>query len=135
MPATVGGCLCGDLRYAASGEPAVTSICHCRDCQKQTGSAFMEVVAFPKEAFSLRGTPQTFTNAGDSGRKLDRSFCPRCGTTVVVEAEGFPGMALVMGGTLDDTRWLKPTMALFCERAQPWVGTRPEMKNFEQMPS
>jgi len=49
------------------------------------------------------------------GRKLDRKFCARCGSAVFVEAEGFPGMALIMGGTLDDTSWLKPTMALFCD--------------------
>jgi hypothetical protein len=69
------------------GEPPVTSICHCRDCQKQTGSAFMEVVAVPGERFSLHGSPPTFTNEGDSGRKLHRHFCPRCGTTVMVSAE------------------------------------------------
>src|SRR4051794_36974914 len=97
--------------YSASGEPVVTSIiCHCRDCQRQTGSAFVEVVAVPKEAFLVQGRLQTFTNAGDSGRKLDRKFCPRCGSAVFVEAEGFPGMALIMGGSLDDTSWLKPTM-------------------------
>ena len=134
MPSIEGGCLCGDLRYSATGEPAVASICHCRDCQKQTGSAFMEVVAVPVERFSLRGSPSTFTNDGDSGRKKHRQFCPRCGTTVMLEAEGFPGMALVMGGTLDDTAWLQPTMALFCERAQPWLESRPEMKTFARMP-
>jgi hypothetical protein len=112
----------------------VTSICHCRDCQKQTGSAFMEVIAVPREALTPRGEPRVFTNAGDSGRKLNRSFCPRCGTTVVIEAEGFAGMALVMGGTLDDPSWLRPTMALFCERAQPWLEARPEMETFARMP-
>jgi len=45
MPRMIGGCLCGDVRYLASGDPVVTSICHCRDCQKQIGSAFVEVVA------------------------------------------------------------------------------------------
>jgi hypothetical protein len=115
VPNMNGGCLCGDVRYSASGEPAVTSICHCRDCQRRTGSAFVEVVAVPKEAFSVQGRLQTFTNTGDSGRKLDRKFCPRCGSAVFVEAEGFPGMALIMGGTLNDTSWPKPTMALFCD--------------------
>ena len=72
MPNMNGGCLCGDVRYSASGEPVVTSICHCRDCQRRTGSAFVEVVAVPKEAFSVQGRLQTFSNTGDSGRKLDR---------------------------------------------------------------
>ena len=135
VPNMNGGCLCGDVRYSASGEPVVTSICHCRDCQRRTGSAFVEVVAVPKEAFSVQGRLQTFTNTGDSGRKLDRKFCPRCGSPVFVEAEGFPGMALIMGGTLDDTSWLKPTMALFCASAQPWLAITQEMKSFPRMPS
>jgi len=73
-------------------------------------------------SFSIQGRLQTFTNTGDSGRKLDRKFCARCGSAVFVEAEGFPGMALIMGGTLDDTSWLKPTMALFCDSAQHYLA-------------
>ncbi len=69
----------------------------------------------PAETFKLQGKLKTFIIAGDSGRKKYSKFCPRCGTAVVIEAEGFPGMALIMGGTLDDPSWLKPTMALFCE--------------------
>ena len=89
----------------------------------------------PKEAFSVQGGLQTFTNTGDSGRKLDRKFCLRCGSPVFVEAEGFPGMALIMGGTLDDTTSLTPTMALFCDSAQPWLAISHEMKSFPRMPS
>jgi hypothetical protein len=135
MPNMNGGCLCGDLRYSASGDPVVTSICQCRDCQKQTGSVFVEVVAVPNEAFSVQGRLQIFTNAGDSGRKLNRKFCSRCGSVVVIEAEGFPGMALIMGGTLDDPSWLNPTMALFCDSAQPWLTITHEMNRFPRMPS
>jgi hypothetical protein len=89
----------------------------------------------PKEAFSVQGELQTFTHAGDSGRKLHRKFCPRCGSPVFVEAEGLPGMALIMGGTLDDTSWLKPTMALFCDSAHPSLAITHQMKSFPRMPS
>jgi len=135
MPNMNGGCLCGDVRYSATGEPVVTSVCHCQHCQKQTGSAFVEVVAVPKDAFTFQGTLETFTNAGDSGRKKEQRFCPRCGSAVFIEAEGFPGMILIMGGTLDDTSWLKPTMNLFCDSAQPWVAITKETKNFARMPT
>ncbi len=89
----------------------------------------------PMEAFSIQGRLQTFTYAGDSGRKKNCKFCPRCGSPVFVEAEGFPGMALIMGGTLDDTSWLKPTMALFCDSTLPWLAITHEMKGFPRMPS
>ena len=74
-------------------------------------------MAFPAEAFKLQGKLETFTIAGDSGRKKHSKFCPRCGTAVVIKAEGFPDMALIMGGTLDDPSLVKPTMALFCDWA------------------
>jgi hypothetical protein len=130
-----GGCLCGDVRYSASGDPVVTSICHCQQCQKQTGSAFVEVVAVKEGDFSIQGTLQTYTYAGDSGRKKNAKFCSRCSTVICIEAEGFPGMALTMGGTLDDPSWLKPTMALFCDSAQPWLAINHEMTDFPRMPT
>jgi hypothetical protein len=135
MPNMDGGCLCGDVRYGASGDPVVTSICHCKHCQKQTGSAFVEVVAVKKENFSAQGTLQTYTYVGDSGRKKHTKFCPRCSAAVFIEAEGFPGLALIMGGTLDDPSWLRPTMALFCDSAQPWVEAKHEMTEFPRMPT
>jgi hypothetical protein len=92
-------------------------------------------VAVPNENFSVHGKLQIFTIAGDSGRKKNSKFCPRCGSVVVVEAEGFPGMALIMGGTLDDSTWLNPTMALFCDSEQPWAAVSHEIKRFPGMPS
>jgi hypothetical protein len=130
-----GGCLCGDVRYSASNDPVVTSICHCQQCQKQTGSAFVEVVAINEGDFSVQGKVQNFTYAGDSGGNKHSKFCPRCGTVVFVEAECFPGRVLIMGGTLDDPSWLRPTMALFCEAAQPWVASKHEMREFRRMPT
>jgi hypothetical protein len=135
MPDLKGGCLCGDVRYSASGDPVVTSICHCQQCQKQTGSAFVEVVAVKEGDFSIQGTLQTYTYAGDSGREKNAKFCSRCSTVVFIEAEGFPGMALIMGGTLDDPSWLKPTMALFCDSAQPWLAINHEMTDFPRTPT
>ena len=135
MPNMDGGCLCGDVRYSATGEPNVISTCHCTDCQKQSGSAFVEVVAVPNDTFMLHGTTHSFTYAGDSGRKKTGSFCPRCGSMLTIYAEGFPGMTLIMGGTLDDTSWLKPTIQLFCDSAQPWVAISRDTKNHPRMPT
>jgi hypothetical protein len=113
----------------------VTSICHCQQCQKQTGSAFVEVVAVKEDDFLVQGTLQTFTYSGDSGRKKHSKFCPKCSAVVFLEAEGFPGLVLIMGGTLDDPSWLRPTMALFCEASQPWIASKHEMAEFSQMPT
>jgi hypothetical protein len=134
MPNLVGGCLCGSLRYSASGEPTATSICHCTDCQKQTGSAFLEVVVVPKTAFSISGQSQQYSNAGESGRKLARVFCPRCASTVMLDVELYPDSALIMAGTLDDASWFRPTVSLFCDSAQPWITMPEDVQKFDRMP-
>jgi hypothetical protein len=135
MPNLNGGPLCGDVRYSASNDPVTTSICHCRQCQKQTGSAFVEVVAVNESDFSVQGKPQSFTYVGDSGRKKLSKFCPRCSMVVFIEAEGLAGRVLIMGGTLDDPSWPRPAMALFCEAAQPWIASRREMTECPRMPT
>ena len=66
----------------------------------------------PPTSIIASSTFTTEANAGDSGRKLTRSFCPRCGSMLVIDPEGFPGMTLIMGGTFDDTSRLKLTIWL-----------------------
>ena len=91
MPNMKGGCLCGDVRYSASGEPVVTSVCHCRDCQRRTGSAFVEVVAVPKEAFSVQGRLQSFTNTGAVGASWTANSVPAADRRFMSKPKGFLG--------------------------------------------
>src|SRR4051812_5725704 len=115
MPDMAGGCTCGALRYIASGEPIITAICNCTDCQRQTGSAFLELVAMPESAVSIEGPSRTFTIKGDSGRTLTRRFCSTCASVICLNTESHPGETLLMAGTLDDSKWVKPTAMLFCD--------------------
>lgn len=134
MPQIAGGCLCGKVRYSASGDPAFVGVCHCTDCQKFTGSAFAIVVAVPKEALTVQGTLSTFHKAGDTGKSTSRSFCPQCGSSVIDEAEVMPGIAMLGAGTLDDSSWLKPGMQIYCDSAQPWVQLGGNLQAFPKMP-
>ena len=54
--AFTGGCLCGRVRYTVEGEPNFSAVCHCRSCQRYTGSAFEPVMVFPSRPFRFRGT-------------------------------------------------------------------------------
>jgi Glutathione-dependent formaldehyde-activating enzyme len=63
-----GGCLCGAVRYTAETDPTSATVCHCRDCQKFTRSAFAALVRVPKEALTIEGTFKTFSSLGGSGR-------------------------------------------------------------------
>ena len=55
MATMTGRCLCGQVHYTVTGDPAFSGICHCRNCQRYTGSAFETVVAFPSETIKVQG--------------------------------------------------------------------------------
>jgi hypothetical protein len=134
MPAITGGCLCGKVRYSADTEPAFVGLCHCRDCQKFTGSAFAAVVGLPKSAVTVTGTLKSFSKLGDSGKSSRRMFCPECGASVVDEADAAPGLVMIGVGTLDDAGWVKPTSQIYCASAQPWVQLGGDMRRYDKTP-
>ena len=135
MPQIVGGCLCGRVRYKADTDPAFIGVCHCRNCQKTSGSAFGVVVAVPQPALTVQGQLKSFTDKGDSGKALYRRFCPSCGSSVLLESEAAPGMVMLNAGTLDDPGWVRPGMQIYCDSAQPWVQLGGGlMKSFPRMP-
>jgi hypothetical protein len=129
-----GGCLCGKVRYSADAEPAFVGVCHCKDCQKFTGSAFATVVALPKATLTISGPLTTYTKTGDTGKRAERSFCSVCGSSMVDEAEVMPGIVMIGTGTLDDASGIQPGAQIFCASAQPWVQLGGEMHRFEKMP-
>src|SRR6201984_1988327 len=101
-----GGCLCGAVRYTAEADPTSATVCHCRDCQKFTGSAFATLVRVTKEAVTIEGTFKTFSSLGGSGNPILRHFCPECGSSIAEEPGTRPGMIIINVGTFDD-----PTVA------------------------
>ena len=129
-----GGCLCGKVRYSADVDPIFTGVCHCRNCQRAGGSAFAILIAVPQSALDVNGPLKTYEDKGDSGNSVYRRFCPECGSTVMDEASAMPGVHVVLAGTLDDPSWLKPTMQIYCDSAQPWVSLSGEWQRFAKMP-
>ncbi|HXT80753.1 MAG TPA: GFA family protein [Acetobacteraceae bacterium] len=115
-----GGCLCGRIRYTITGEPVFSGLCHCRSCQRYTGSAFETVIAFPAEAVRITGALKTFHDTGDSGQPVHRSFCPDCGSGIIAQCDVLPGLTIVLAGGLDDPAVFKPTMDVYWSRVQPW---------------
>ena len=116
-----GGCLCGAVRYALKAEPALVGICHCRDCQRFTGSAFSFLVAVPLSGLEIEGATKTFAKPGDSGEPITRRFCAECGSSISEEAFTRPGLVLINGGTLDDPTPVTPTLEIYCGRELPWA--------------
>jgi len=72
--------VCVDGRYTLTGKPALSGLCHCRNCQGYTDTAFETVIAFPNASVSIQGELKTFQDTGDSGKPVHRRFCPNCGS-------------------------------------------------------
>jgi hypothetical protein len=125
MRQMTGGCLCGAVRYRLTGEPAMVAMCHCRTCQRNTGSAFSTNVAMRREAVVVAGNTVTTyeTRPEDGGPPFYRSFCSRCGSPVCAYGEAYPGILFVKAGTLDDPTAVAPTVQLWCSEQLPWVPT------------
>ena len=133
--AITGGCLCGRVRYTVEGEPNFAGVCHCRNCQRYTGSAFEPVMAFPNQAVDVQGNLNTYDDIGDSGKAVHRRFCPNCGSGVVAEVDTMPGVTIVLAGSLDDPAVFKPSMEIFCSSTQPWMLEPSDLrKRFDRMP-
>jgi len=134
MPEIKGGCLCGALRYSASGDPAFVGVCHCTDCQKFTGAPFGAILGVPKPALSVQGEMTSYAKTGDTGKTITRRFCPKCGSSLMDEADALPNIVMIGVGTLDDASWVKPGMQIYCDSAQSWVQLGGEMQRFAKMP-
>jgi hypothetical protein len=122
-----GGCLCGAVRYEANWPPIATVICHCRNCQKQSGSALSVVAVLPRTGLQVTGTLTVFEDRAESGRPVWRKFCSNCGSPVITDTPGAQADALIFlkAGTLDKTDDLSPSIHYWQSSAQAWF-TFPE---------
>ena len=129
-----GGCQCGAIRYRVEGAPVGVGVCHCKECQRQSGSAFGMSFIVRKEAFALlSGELKTFTRTSESGRPVVCAFCPECGTRIHHEARWREGVLNIKPGTLDDTSRLQPTAQVWASRKQPWLEL-PGIRSFDAQP-
>src|SRR3954454_11557086 len=99
-----GRCLCGGVTYSADAEPVIQAVCHCTDCQRQTGNPFSVIVGVPSAAFTVEGsTLAEFATTGDDhGGETRRNFCSACGSPVFSIAAVMPELVFLKAGSLDD---------------------------------
>lgn len=119
-----GGCVCGAVRYTVRGEPAAAFVCHCKFCQRRTGSAFAITVYFKIEDVELlEGALSSHEHKSDeSGRWIQRHFCTACGTPISHIAEMRPGLRAIAGGTFDDPNWFSIKQHIWTKSKQAWVS-------------
>jgi hypothetical protein len=132
-----GRCLCGAVTYSVDAEPIVQAVCHCTDCQRQTGNPFSVVVGVPRAALQVQGDSiASYSTIGtDHGGETQRSFCSTCGSPVFSFAAVMPEVAFIKAGSLDDASWLKPAAEAWTKSAQPWAPRFEGTMQLERGPS
>ena len=120
MNTTTGGCLCGRVRFTASGTPYRVGICHCMDCRKHHGALFHASAIFPQESVSLEGETHVFAG---------RHFCPACGSTVFGRSEDEIELNL---GSMDSPDQFTPSYELWSIRRESWLPSFPRCRTYER---
>ncbi len=102
-----GGCLCGSIRYGVTSAPSRVTVCHCKFCQRATGSAYLVEPIFAASDFAiLKGKPKKYAHVSTgSGKTVFVHFCETCGTKLNLTFERFGDVVGVYGGTFDDPNW------------------------------
>jgi hypothetical protein len=126
----VGGCLCGAVRYEATGTPGLTAICHCRMCQRASGSPFMGLLFMPTDAVRVaRGHPRVYRSSPTS----NRHFCTDCGSPLFFERHTRSLTAITVG-SLDEPYNFEPQMHLCMESAVAWLDIRDNAPRYARKP-
>lgn len=129
-----GGCLCGNVSYEVSGEPVANFLCHCKNCQKQSGSAFSINLIYPKPQFECQGEVSTYVDEGETGKKVMRHFCSNCGSPIFSSLPHMPDIVVLKVGTLNDSSAFTPAAEVWCASRQNWVSFSEDYPEFSKNP-
>lgn len=116
-----GGCACGAVRYRLASEPLFVHCCHCLNCQRQAGSAFVINLLIEADRVRLlQGEPRPVDVPRGDGSSQRVYRCPDC-EVAVYSSYGWPGILFVRGGTLDDPGSVAPDVHIFTRSKLPWL--------------
>ncbi len=131
-----GRCLCGNVDYSFDrGQVISAHHCHCKDCQKMTGSGKATIVLIPTDALQQSGEVRYYTVTGSAGSHVTRGFCPNCGSQLISYVEEMPDMRFIKAGSLDDGSWVTIDSSFWSCTAEPWSPVDPDIPAFDKNPS
>lgn len=126
-----GRCACGEVRYEITGEPLFTHACHCVDCQRTTGSAFVIHTVLCEEDLVINGATRTGIGPSGSGAGCEMHGCESCGVIIWLRYlyHQVP-VIVVRTGTLEDPNALPPRAHIFTSQKQPWFVLPDDVPTF-----
>ena len=127
-----GSCSCGAVRFRMKSAPMFVHCCHCKDCQRQTGSAFVLNALIEADRVEiLSGAPEPITMPTESGLPHDIYRCAKCQIAVWSTYGGRTKIRFVRVGTLEDPAALPPDVHIYTRSKLPWVTLPPGVPAFE----
>ena len=129
-----GRCACGAVTFEFNTDPDFVANCHCLDCKKASGGEMATFFPVPQSDFTRTGEVKSHHYIAESGKGLDRNFCPRCGSRLFTDnLASFPGLAFVMLGSLDRPELISPKLEMFTKRRLKWAKPL-DLPQFDSMP-
>ena len=130
-----GRCQCGRINYQFNQKDVLSAHhCHCKDCQRSTGSGKATILYIPSKKLTIDGELKYYESKGSLGSNIRRGFCSNCGSGVMSYAKQMPMLKFLKAGTLDDSSWLKIHSNFFSKSAEEWNAPVEGIKCFEGNP-
>ena len=135
MTEMTGGCACSAVRYRLTEKPLIVHACHCRDCQKLTGSAFVINLWIERDFLETEASRlKSYRLTAGSGHAHEVFYCESCGTRLWSKFQAVPGDTIMLrAGTLDDPASVTPDVHIFTRSKLPWVRLPDSARAFEGM--
>ncbi len=134
MSKITGQCLCGAVTYSTESEPLRMAQCHCKACQRASGTGHMSLAFFKEEDVAITGTFSEFASVADSGNENIRGFCGTCGARLFGRNSARAGVMAVAVGTADDNSWFSPQVIVYNKDKPAWDCMDGELTSFDEMP-
>ena len=131
---TTGSCFCGAIEWKADIDVNLVAVCHCRDCQIFSGSAFRLAGGGPKDFAFTKGAPRFFDKTADSGNIRRMAFCGDCGTALFFESKEMEGLVDVTVASFDEPEALAPAMHIWDRHRLGWLDSRAGLPRHSELP-
>ena len=130
-----GGCLCETVVYQFSQSNVISAHhCHCKDCQKSTGSGKATILLIPEDSLEVNGEIKYYSVTGSAGSHISRGFCENCGSPLISFVEENPNIKFIKAGSLDDSSWVSADSNFFSSSASPWSPVDEDIHTFTHNP-